>query len=446
MKTLKRCRNSNPVLIDLETYNINNVIDIDVPEKHTKKQGGVKEKSHPSKTVYIYIDDDESPIDHHAGQNARNSEKGASSSRRYVPDLSPLKISKGKRTYSGRRFSAPSDIESSDDDSPDCEYIEDPSAEIREQWERASLKRKGDLHNDHNDNGVDKNKHKRTQDANFNGNRHEKRGESSARKDVEENLSDHDLRDNVDHDGGLNKNKQTYDQGSNFKRTRHAEKGKSSAHSDNSSDYKARDTVDGGKDDMPSTSNAEGNEKNDLKNDATVDDDVPVEDSIICEREKLKETDEYKRALEEELAERQRALKIQAEEAQHLRLMLKRKKAQSLRILDMERRQKQRVDEIRESQKKDEENMNLKEQYRGEVIQGLKKLETTCVDMASLLRGLGIEVGEGPIPLSHEVRAAYKRALLRFHPDRASNGDMRQQVEAEEKFKLLFRMKAKLSL
>lgn len=446
MKALKRCRNSNPVLIDLDTYNINNVIDIDVPEKHTKKQGGVKEKSHPSKTVYIYIDDDESPIDHHAGQSARNSEKGASSSRRYVPDVSPVKISKGKRTYSGRRFSAPSDIESSDDDGPDCEYIEDPSAEIREQWERASLKRKGDLHNNHNDIGVDKNKHKRTQDANSNRTRHEKRGESSARKDVKENLFDHDLRDNVDLDGGLNRNKQKYDQGLNFIRTRHREKGESSARSDNLSDYEARDTVDGGKDDIPSTSNAEKNEKNDLKNDATVDDDVPVEDSIISGREKLKETDEYKRALEEELAERQRALKIQAEEAQHLRLMLKRKKAQSLRILDMERRQKQRVDEIRESQKKDEENMNLKEQYRGEVIEGLKNLETTCIDMASLLRGLGIEVGEGPVPLSHEVHAAYKRALLRFHPDRASNGDMRQQVEAEEKFKLLFRMKGKLSL
>ncbi|GKB38511.1 DnaJ domain-containing protein [Tanacetum coccineum] len=489
MKALKRCRNSNPVLIDLENYNINNVIDIDVPEKHTKKQGRVKEKSCPSKTVYIYIDDDESPVDHHAGQNARNSEIGASSSRRYVPDISPLKLSKGKRTYSGIRFSAPSDIESSDDDGPDCEYIEDPSAEIREQWERASLRRKGDLRNDRNDIGVDKNKYKRTQYANLNGTRHEKRGESSAQKVVEENLSDHDLRDSVDLDGGLNKNKQTYDQGSNFNRTRHAEKGESSARSNNLSDYDARDTVDGGKDDLPvgeapvghndvaktdeqvpSTSNAEENKKNDLKNDATDDDDDPVEDSIISEREKLKETDEYKRALEEELAERERALKIQAEEAQHMRLMLKRKKAQSLRILDMERRQKQRVEEIRESQKKDEENMNLKEQYRGEVIEGLKKLEITCIDMASLLRGLGIEVGEGPVPLSHEatihqmasvcgvvarevakplgchVRAAYKRALLKFHPDRASNGDMLQQVEAEEKFKLLFRMKGKLSL
>jgi hypothetical protein len=40
---------------------------------------------------------------------------------------------------------------------------------------------------------------------------------------------------------------------------------------------------------------------------------------------------------------------FQAEEAQRLR---KRRKAETLRILDMERRQKQRVEEMRETQKK----------------------------------------------------------------------------------------------
>lgn len=42
---------------------------------------------------------------------------------------------------------------------------------------------------------------------------------------------------------------------------------------------------------------------------------------------------------------------LQAEEAQKLRLQRKRMKAESLRLLDMERRQKQRVEEIREVQK-----------------------------------------------------------------------------------------------
>lgn len=45
--------------------------------------------------------------------------------------------------------------------------------------------------------------------------------------------------------------------------------------------------------------------------------------------------------------------------------------------------------------------------------------------------------------LRFQVRAAYKKALLTFHPDRASRDDIRQQVEAEEKFKLISRMKEK---
>jgi len=40
-----------------------------------------------------------------------------------------------------------------------------------------------------------------------------------------------------------------------------------------------------------------------------------------------------------------------------------------------------------------------------------------------------------------QVQAAYKRALFTFHPDRASKTDVRAQVEAEEKFKLISRLK-----
>ncbi|CAI9756142.1 unnamed protein product [Fraxinus pennsylvanica] len=170
-----------------------------------------------------------------------------------------------------------------------------------------------------------------------------------------------------------------------------------------------------------------------------------VENCIINEREKLKETDEYKKAVEEEWASRQRALQIQAEEAQRLRQLRKRQKAESMRLLEMERRQKQRVEEMRETQKKDEENMNLKEVIRTEVRTRLKQLETTCHDMASLLHSLGINLATWPHPSPHEVQTAYKRALLTFHPDRALQSDIRQQVEAEEKFKLINRLKDKFS-
>ncbi|KAJ1412107.1 Chaperone J-domain superfamily [Sesbania bispinosa] len=164
---------------------------------------------------------------------------------------------------------------------------------------------------------------------------------------------------------------------------------------------------------------------------------------IINQREMLKETDEYKHAIEEEWASRQRQLQLQAEEAQRLR---KRKRAESKRLLDMQRRQKERIEEVRQTQKKDEEFMIMKEQMRVEIRKGLKELEMQCKDMTTLLRGLGIHVGESFIPLPNEVQAACKRALFKFHPDRASKTDIREQVEAEEKFKLISRMKEKFLL
>ncbi|XP_047255444.1 uncharacterized protein LOC107857104 isoform X4 [Capsicum annuum] len=128
------------------------------------------------------------------------------------------------------------------------------------------------------------------------------------------------------------------------------------------------------------------------------------------------------------------------EEARKLKELLKREEAERIRLAELEKRKKQRVEEMREAQKKDLENTKLKEQIRAEVGKELSKLEETCHDMASVLRGLGITVSNGT---SNEVRVAYKKALMKFHPDKTSQSDIRQQVEAEEKFKLISRMKDK---
>ncbi|XP_050221853.1 uncharacterized protein LOC126672015 [Mercurialis annua] len=164
---------------------------------------------------------------------------------------------------------------------------------------------------------------------------------------------------------------------------------------------------------------------------------------MIADREMLKKTDAYKRAQEEELASREKVLQIQREEAQRMR---KRRKAETQRLLETERRQKQRVEEVREAQRKDEETLNLKDQLRSEIRRDLDLLEANCRDMVSLLRGLGIDIGGRLHSSSPEVRAAYKQALLRFHPDRASRCNIRQQIEAEEKFKLISRAKEKFML
>ncbi|XP_057531141.1 uncharacterized protein LOC130809391 [Amaranthus tricolor] len=160
----------------------------------------------------------------------------------------------------------------------------------------------------------------------------------------------------------------------------------------------------------------------------------------IIDRQKIKETVEYKHAMEEELAARKLQLMREAEEARRLR---NRKKAERMRIVMNKRRQKERVEEIRQTRRKDEENQNLKEKYRAEIKKELQRIEATSGDMASLLRCLGIHVGGGSFPSPHEVQAAYKRACLKFHPDRISATDLRQQVEAEETFKLISNMKDK---
>ncbi|XP_072951574.1 uncharacterized protein [Typha angustifolia] len=199
-------------------------------------------------------------------------------------------------------------------------------------------------------------------------------------------------------------------------------------------------------------STAEPGDKSQVQNDlagepeklseSTANEDIPeVQNNLFGDREKHKESVEYRRAAEEEWASRQRQLQIQSEEAQRLR---RRRKAESLRLLDMEKRQKQRLEEIRESQKKDEETINLKEQLRVEVRKELEKMEGKFRDMASLLRGLGIHVEGGVFPLAREVNAAYKQALRRFHPDRVSRNDIQQQVKAEETFKFISRLKEKL--
>lgn len=156
------------------------------------------------------------------------------------------------------------------------------------------------------------------------------------------------------------------------------------------------------------------------------------------DREKLKKTAEFKHAEQEEWARRHLELQRQAEES---RRSWKRKRAEVTRKLEMERRQKQRLEEMRENQKKDEETMELKDQLRGQVRAELEQVTSQCKDMASLLRHLGIPVEGGAFPFPQQVNAAYKQALLRFHPDRASKRGLRQQVQAEETFKLISRLK-----
>ncbi|KAL3830595.1 hypothetical protein ACJIZ3_019397 [Penstemon smallii] len=386
------------ILIDVDSKHFESIIFIDVPESLSKKS---ESPSMPMKNV-IYIDDDEeTPDSHH-----------------YVI--------------------GESESDSSEcDNYPDCEFREDSSRKFQQQCIRKDTQNgtSRGINGDHNQKAEGETRQYKKGPFSFSTNKFKNTDETHS-FGVKENahlwcsniFNDPDFDDfSLDslvrahlRDNKFDPPKKQSTKGSHFN------EGK--LRQDDSLSHRLRKEC---KDDHVHGPNG---------------DDLPsVGSCIINEREMLKETDEYKRAIEEELASRKQALQIQAEEAQHLRLMLKRRKAESMRLLDMERRQKQRVEEMRITQKKDAENMNLKEVMRAKIIKDLKRLELSCHSLASLLHALGIHMGGWPNPSPQEVQTAYKRALLTFHPDRTSKTDIRQQVEAEEKFKLINRSKEKFA-
>ncbi|KAH7441074.1 hypothetical protein KP509_03G024600 [Ceratopteris richardii] len=169
-------------------------------------------------------------------------------------------------------------------------------------------------------------------------------------------------------------------------------------------------------------------------------------DDTVTDREFLKNTHEFRQAEEEEWKRRHLELQKQAKEAQREK---KKKRLEAERRIEMEARQKRRLEEMRLTQLKEEQVSGIKGQIREHVQWELERIAVSCKDMATLLRRLGVQVDGGACATDQQVIAAYKKALLCFHPDRSSTmakGDPRSQVEAEEKFKLVSRMKRTLPL
>ncbi|CAM6122757.1 unnamed protein product [Calypogeia fissa] len=168
-------------------------------------------------------------------------------------------------------------------------------------------------------------------------------------------------------------------------------------------------------------------------------------EDLLAAKERLKQTDHYRKTDAEEWALRQQEIERQAAESKRLR---QRKRQEADRKREMERKQKERIEELRLSQRKEERQMDLRDQLRGQVRTELERVAANCLDFATLLRKLGVPVEGGSQPSTQQVNAAYKKALFKFHPDRAvasSQGEPRKQVEAEEKFKLIQRLKDTLT-
>ncbi|CAJ2648214.1 unnamed protein product [Trifolium pratense] len=469
----------NIVYIDLDSDQFDDVEIIDCPEAVLEKlrgfSGPSKDRtSTPQSVISIDDDDDESDDVDHSGidvDGVGEFDSDASSNKRFstpssvrnsvhvdVDDCDVYeKDSVPKRQKSNEVFSSKaavrnryglygSEIESSDSDCSDCEVIK------REQWEKVSAKRKGRVFNERaSSSGLHRNNYNNIEVEN----RSQRHGKGplygpSSSNNVKENRSSFAVKDDIQHGERTTKEKvyPCTKKNCNFCNGVTGSSGSKNELGDEESTRFKDDIQHGERTTREEVSACPNSENSNFKGHElhTQDDDLTAsnEKNIINEKEKHKETDLYKKAEEEELASRQRALQIQAEEAQKMRTMRKRKKAENSRLLESQRRTKERLEDMRETEKKELELKNTKDKMRVEIKKRLNQLERQCTDMTSLLRGLGINVGESLRPSPSEVHAAYKKAMLKFHPDRASKtDDIRKQVEAEETCKLLSSVKEK---
>ncbi|XP_021672909.2 uncharacterized protein LOC110659335 isoform X2 [Hevea brasiliensis] len=408
-RALERCKSKGKAnnVIDIDTDKSPNFIIIDVPETSEGNSPDTsisgKDKVHAYRNVICIADDDfESG---HCGCSLDGFEGGGSQNAYFTSSKGCLlscnrgrKLSSKSSLYH-QKFSSSISLEDDDseDDDSDCDIVEDNQGNIRQLWEEASLRKKmfenapkrqsvfwdemgpaGININSQTNVDMDKTAEVPTPCSTY-GNHESGNFNPSAR---------------IDEDAGGTSNKSNgKNQHADLEETIWSEMCKRSP---------VRSTQVEKETTFKLLANTQLQvEDNPLLFISNRDDPADVQNYIIGDREMLKKTEAYKLAQEEEWTSRQRELKSQAEEAQRLR---KRRKAETLRLLETERRQKQRVEEVREAQKKDEETLNLKEQLRIEVRRELDKLEANCRDMASLLRGLGINTGGGLYPLSSESK------------------------------------------
>lgn len=380
-KTLRRCRKNEEagkvILIDVDSEICDNVVIIDNPEslpKRNKEPRMLKKDEKWSFRNVINIDDDETP-DSSYNFGAKNVNFSASTSLnreyfrvaedfadptdisdedcQYVQDsLTPVRLSKCKRTYSGKastsnRYGLDSDSECdlSGNSYPDCELVEDFSGKFQELWEKAVSRRRKDNHNVHSGikghestsshinkvlQNAESNIATRHHDEALNFHTTEKsnsRNDGSPVRTEKDDFGSTHLSDNAVNDREYCADGKSKSQ-AKFRPSIHnqqadctdCEPGSSSSHIERrkhfaSSNFSFHEEPNKNFNHPISTAGDKVNCKDDKK-------DGQLQTNIVCslaledvclisEREKLKETDEYKRAMDEEWASRQQALQIQ---------------------------------------------------------------------------------------------------------------------------------------
>ena len=89
--------------------------------------------------------------------------------------------------------------------------------------------------------------------------------------------------------------------------------------------------------------------------------------------------------------------------------------------------------EARESRHEEEQSTDsIREEFRREW-----ETKVASLNLAETLECFGVAVEGGAHANAKQLRSAYRKALLRFHPDRQGAKELRERVAAEERFKIL---------
>ena len=89
--------------------------------------------------------------------------------------------------------------------------------------------------------------------------------------------------------------------------------------------------------------------------------------------------------------------------------------------------------EAQESRNEEEQSSeSIREEFRREW-----ETKVASLNLAETLECFGVAVEGGAHANAKQLRSAYRKALLRFHPDRQGAKELRERVAAEERFKIL---------
>lgn len=103
---------------------------------------------------------------------------------------------------------------------------------------------------------------------------------------------------------------------------------------------------------------------------------------------------------------------------------------------EVKRTADERVEKFREDRVKSSEDSERAEALRNEFRQEWTA-KVASMNLAETLECFGVTVEGGVHANAKQLRSAYRKALLTFHPDRQSGKELAQRVAAEETFKIL---------